>query len=239
MHQLRREVKKMNKFYEWKQSDDGTHELYIFGDITSYKWYESDVNAFDMAKELSEIEGDLNVRINSYGGEVSNGLAIYNLLKSYGGKHKVTTYCDGFACSAASVIFMAGQERIMPKSSLLLIHNAWTYASGDFNELRKQADDLEKITKPSLEIYKAVSNLSEKEIQQMMDKEEWITADEALSYGFATSINEDAEAKQSLSQQMLQRMILRSKRLEQENRNLKEQQEIVRDPWKQYFKGGH
>ncbi len=228
----------MKKFYEWKQSDDGTKELYIFGDITSYKWDESDVTAFDMAKELSQIDGDLNVRINSYGGEVSSGLAIYNLLKAFGEKHKVTTYCDGFACSAASVIFMAGSERIMPKSSLLLIHNAWTFASGDFNELRKQADDLEKITKPSLEIYKSVSNLSEKEIQQMMDKEEWITADEALSYGFATSIGEEAEAKQSLSRQMLQRTILYAKRLEQENKQLKEGQKPT-NPWKQYFKGGH
>lgn len=228
----------MKKFYEWKQSDDGTKELYIFGDITSYKRDESDVTAFDMAKELSQIDGDLNVRINSYGGEVSSGLAIYNLLKAFSEKHKVTTYCDGFACSAASVIFMAGHERIMPKSSLLLIHNAWAYASGDFNELRKQADDLEKITKPSLEIYKAVSNLSEKEIQRMMDKEEWITADEALSYGFATSINEDTEAKQSLSQQMLQRTILYAKRLENENKKLKEEQKPI-NPWKQYFKGGH
>ncbi len=229
----------MKKFYEWNQSDDGTKELYIFGDITSYKWDESDVTAFDMAKELSEIDGDLNVHINSYGGEVSSGLAIYNLLKAFGENHKVITYCDGFACSAASVIFMAGQERVMPKSSLLMIHNAWTYASGDFNELRKQADDLEKITRPSLEIYKAVSNLSEKEIQQMMDKEEWITADEALSYGFATSIGDDVEAKQSLSQQMLQRTILYAKKLEQENKQLKAEQKTTSDPWKQYFKGGH
>ena len=229
----------MKKFYEWKQKDDGTKELYIFGDITSYKWDESDVTAFDMAKELSEIESDIHVRINSYGGEVSSGLAIYNLLKAFGEYHKVTTYCDGFACSAASVIFMAGQERIMPKSSLLLIHNAWTYACGDFNELRKQADDLEKITRPSLEVYKSVSSLSEDEIQQMMNKEEWITAEEALSYGFATGISEEESAKQSVSQQMLQRTILYDKRLEKENEKLKATQTVAKNPWEQYFKGGH
>ncbi len=192
-----------------------------------------------MAKELSEIENDIHVRINSYGGEVSGGLAIYNLLKAFGEKHKVTTYCDGFACSAASVIFMAGQERIMPKSSLLLIHNAWTHASGDFNELRKQADDLEKITMPSLEVYKSVSNLSEEEIQQMMNKQEWITAEEALSYGFATKISEEESAKQSISQQMLQRTILYAKRLEKENEKLKAEQTTAKNPWEQYFKGGH
>lgn len=229
----------MKKFYEWKQSEDGTKELYIFGDIASYKWFESDVTAFDMAKELSEIENDIHVRINSYGGEVSGGLAIYNLLKAFGEKHKVTTYCDGFACSAASVIFMAGQERIMPKSSLLLIHNAWTHVSGDFNELRKQADDLEKITMPSLEVYKSVSNLSEEEIQQMMNKQEWITAEEALSYGFATKISEEESAKQSISQQMLQRTILYAKRLEKENEKLKAEQTTAKNPWEQYFKGGH
>lgn len=210
---------KPKKFYEFKKVSEAETELYIFGDITSWPWLESDVGAFNIAKDLSSVDTDLRVRINSYGGEVAEGLAIYSLLKSFG--RKVTTVCDGFACSAASVIFMAGEKRVMTNSSLLMIHNAWTYASGDANALRKQADDLEKITKPSLDIYKSVSNLSEEEIKKMMDDETWITKEEALAYGFATEI-QDVSAQQSINQVYLNHQVLKNKALEKEIKKLKE-----------------
>ena len=203
-----------NNFYQLTNVNEDSAELFIYGDITSYKWYEDDVCAYDLAKELNDLEGkNLTVRINSYGGEVAQGLAIYNLLKSYSGE--VTTLCDGFACSAASVIFMAGTKRLMPKSSLLMIHNAWTYASGDANELRKVAEKIEKITQPSIEVYKSVSNLDEETIKQMMDDETWITAEEALTYGFATEISEQS-AKQSLRDEMFARIVLKNKQLEKQ-----------------------
>ena len=206
-----------NNFYQLTNQDENNAELYIYGDITSYKWYEDEVCAYDMAKELAQLgEKDLSVRINSYGGEVAQGLAIYNLLKNY--KGTVTTLCDGFACSAASVIFMAGTERKMPRSSLLMIHNAWTYAAGDSNTLRKAADDIEKITQPSVEIYKSCSSLSEEQIKEMMDREEWITADEAHSYGFATEIVEDT-VKQSLHDGILAKLVLKNKELEKQLNN--------------------
>lgn len=207
-------MKLKNNFYQLTNVNEDSAELFIYGDITSYKWYEDDVCAYDMAKELESLGGkNLKVRINSYGGEVAQGLAIYNLLKTYEGE--VTTLCDGFACSAASVIFMAGRNRVMPKSSLLMIHNAWTYAAGDANELRKIAEQIEKITQPSIEVYKSVSNLNEERIKQMMDDETWITADEALSYGFATEIVEDSP-KQSLRDEMFAKIVLRNKELEKE-----------------------
>lgn len=214
----------MKKFYQLTIKNEYDAELYIYGDITSYRWYEDDVTAYDLAKELNDLEGrTLKVRINSYGGEVSQGLAIYNLLKNYPGQ--VTTIVDGFACSAASVIFMAGAQRLMPKSSLLFIHNAWTYASGDANELRKQADELETITKPSIEIYKVSSNLEEEEIKLMMDEETWITAEEAYSYGFATQIVED-NPEQSLKDDMLSKLVHQNKKL------LKELKETKQEPQK-------
>ena len=124
-------------------------------------------------------------------------MAIYNALRRH--KAKVRTYCDGFACSIASVIFMAGDERVMNESSLLMIHNAWTMAIGNSAELRKQADDLEKITQASVEAYKSHSSLSEKEIKKLMDNETWILPEEALSYGFATTVDktENENASQS------------------------------------------
>ena len=216
------------RFYQLTNVSEDSATLYIYGDITSYKWYEEDVRSYDLAKELTALEGkNLTVRINSYGGAVAEGLAIYNLLKSYAGE--VTTICDGFACSAASVVFMAGAKRIMPRSSLLMIHNAWTWASGDADDLRKAADDLEKITQPSVEIYTSVSNLDADEIKSMMDAETWIDADEALDYGFATEIIEEA-AMQSLEDGILAKTVFKNKQLEKRIKEL-EKAEPVKTGW--------
>ena len=116
-------------------------DLIIFGDITSYAGTESDVSAYNLSMKLETLEADtINVHINSCGGEVAEGLAIYNRLKQH--KAKIKTYCDGFACSIASVIFMAGDERVMSNASTLMIHNPWTWISGNAAELRKTAEDL-------------------------------------------------------------------------------------------------
>ena len=129
----------MKKFYQLTQTEREA-ELHIYGDITSWPWLESDVDAYSLSKELAELDVDkINVYINSYGGEVAEGLAIYNSLKRH--KAKIVTVCDGFACSVASVIFMAGDERVMNESSLLMIHNAWTWASGNADELRKAGSE--------------------------------------------------------------------------------------------------
>lgn len=216
------------RFYQLTNVSEDSATLYIYGDITSIKWFENDVCVYDLAKEIGDLNGKaLTVRINSYGGEVAEGLAIYNLLKSYEGE--VTTICDGFACSAASVVFMVGAKRIMPRSSLLMIHNAWTHASGDADDLRKAADDLEKITQPSVEIYTSVSNLDADEIKAMMDAETWIEADEALDFGFATEISEEA-AMQSLKDGILAKTVFKNKQLEKKIKEL-EKAEPVKTGW--------
>ena len=216
------------RFYQLTNVSEDSATLYIYGDITSIKWFENDVCVYDLAKEIGDLNGKaLTVRINSYGGEVAEGLAIYNLLKSYEGE--VTTICDGFACSAASVVFMAGTKRIMPRSSLLMIHNAWTWASGDADDLRKAAEDLEKITQPSIEIYTSVSNLDADEIKSMMDAETWIDADEALDFGFATEISEEA-AMQSLEDGILAKTVFKNKQLEKRIKEL-EKAEPVKTGW--------
>lgn len=176
----------MKRYYMLETNDaDKSAELYIFGDITSYPWYEDEVSAYGLVKQLQDMDVEhIKVHINSYGGEVKEGLAIYNALKD--SKMKVTTICDGFACSAASVVFMAGDERIIKEASLLMIHNAWTFVRGDSNALRKQADDLEKITQASVNAYKSKATISEDEIKELMNNETWITAKEAVEYGFAT-----------------------------------------------------
>ena len=232
-----------SKWYQFVGVDSDMTELLIYGDIEDYKWSESDVTAYDFADDLSKIETqNLRVRINSYGGSVSSGLAIYNLLKT-SSKH-IITQNDGFACSAASVIFMAGDERIMPKTSLLMIHNAWTYGYGNANDFRKMAEDLDKVTLPSLEAYKSVSSLNENEIKDLMDKESWLTAEQSLEYGFATKITDDAEPQQSINCEFyLRKAVMQNKeldshlqRLSKENEELKQKLETKpTNSWEGFF----
>ena len=186
--------------------------IFIYGDIVSepWKWCESDVTSYDLVKEIEGLDVDvIHCYINSYGGEVAEGLAIYNALKRH--KAKVKTYCDGFACSAASVVFMAGDERIMSASSMLMIHNAWMWAAGDANELRKQADDLEKINEASSNAYLEHINISKEQLQEMLDKETWLTAQEALDMGFCTTVVNDRKkaANQSARMKIVQLILER------------------------------
>lgn len=197
----------MGKYYALEKSGDDA-DLYIFGNITSYPWREKDKDAYGIVKELRDTEAkNLNVHINSYGGAVAEGLAIYNTLKNHSAH--VTTICDGFACSAASVIFMAGDKRIMNEASLLMIHNAWTHASGNADDLRKEAEDLDKITEASVNAYMSRVSISEEDLKKKMDDETWITAEEAVADGFATGIMEDdgEGAKQSAMKSIRERLI--------------------------------
>ena len=204
------------KYFQLTQNNNEV-DIQIYGDITSWDWYESDVSSYTLSKQIEGLECDvINVYINSYGGEVAEGLAIYNKLKRH--KAKVRTVCDGFACSAASVVFMAGDERVMSTASLLMIHNAWTWASGNAKDLRKQADDLDTITQASINAYMQEVNITEEELKEMLDNETWIAPSEALEKGFITTITNEKDAEQ-VSQSVkksLIKMIVNSKK---ENNN--------------------
>lgn len=149
------------------------------------------MSSYTLAKEIEALSKDItaiSVFINSYGGEVAEGLAIYNSLRRH--PAKIKTYCDGFACSAASVVFMAGDERIMSNASLLMVHNAWTCAIGDHNQLRKDADDMETITQAAVNAYMEKVSITEEELKALLDAETWISPDDALAKGFITEILE-------------------------------------------------
>lgn len=196
------------KYYALEKTEKKA-SLYIFGSISSYPWREKDKDAYAIVKELSELEVDeIDVHINSTGGAVAEGLAIYNVLKNSG--IKVTTYCDGFACSAASVVFMAGDERVMNEASLLLIHNAWTYTQGNAADFRKAAEDLDTITQASVKSYMRHVNISEEELKKMMSEETWISAEDAKKMGFATKVLEEKvdEANQSAMQNIRERLLV-------------------------------
>lgn len=237
----------MNKEkFAFQKVDENNTELFIYGEIRKKDIWDmffgdddTRTGAFEFKDALAEIDTpNLTVRINSMGGSVSEGLAIYNLLNDF--KGNVTTIVDGFACSAASVIFMAGDKRIVPESGLLMIHNAWGYAEGDSNAMKKRAEDLEKITQPSVNIYCSKTGLEESRVKEMMDEETWITSQEALELGFATTIEKD-DANQSLENHYLHNMVMKLKELEKvQNVSVNDTAEVVNEPqeesnWKGYF----
>lgn len=202
----------MKKYYSLVQNSNQA-DLYIYGDITSYPYLESDVSSSNLIQELNGIKADtINVYISSYGGECKEGLAIYQALKRH--PAKITTICDSFCASIASVIFMAGNERIMTNTGLLFIHNAWVATCGDSNKLKKEAETLEKITQSSITAYMEHINISEEELKEMLNNETWLDCEEALKMGFATGIIDDKEevVSQSVRQSLINKIMAKSKK---------------------------
>src|SRR5690554_544642 len=128
-----------------KKIDDKTGELILYGEISDYTWWGDEVTPKQFKEDLDAL-GDidiLNVYINSPGGDVFAGQAIYSMLKRH--KAYVNVFIDGIAASIASLIAMAGDKVIMPANAMMMIHNPWVFATGNANDLRKIADDLDKI----------------------------------------------------------------------------------------------
>lgn len=183
-----------NKYFMAAEDGDAL-EIVIYGDIVSQTFFESDVSADSIVKTLNQSKAkDITVKINSYGGDVGEAIAIYNELRSKSKSGaKVTTIDMGFACSSASVIFCAGDTRVMAKSSMLMIHNPWMFISGNAKEMKKAAADLEKVTKSILDIYQDVINITADELQALMDAESWIETQDAIDMGFATEMEENTD----------------------------------------------
>jgi ATP-dependent Clp protease protease subunit len=138
------------------------------------------------------------VHINSPGGGVFSGIAIHNTLKNHSALKSV--YIDGMAASIASVIAMAGDEIIMPKNSMMMIHNPMSWAVGYEEDLRKEADLLAKVKTPILESYMARNKKIDKDkISQLMNAETWMTAEEAVELGFADKFDAKKEATINMS----------------------------------------
>lgn len=189
---------KHNQFWELKQSAESpdTLELYIYSTVESDHWWgESETSAAHFRDMLAQHKDakEIKVYINSLGGSVMEGIAIYNQLKRHSA-HK-TVVIDGFACSIASVIAMAGDTVIMPKNTVMMIHNAWTIAMGNAKELRKAADDLEVINQASRQAYleKAGDKLSEETLTELLDGETYLTAEQCIGYGLADKYSADDE----------------------------------------------
>lgn len=145
------------------------------------------VNALDLAADLDNITApEIRVEINSPGGDVFDGIAIYNALRTH--PAKVTTRVDGIAASIASVIAQAGDHRIMVQSSQMMIHNAWGMAVGDHQDHADMAAVLETQDAIIAGIYAARSGKPVEEFRDLMDAESWLTDQRALELGLADEI---------------------------------------------------
>lgn len=179
-------------WYEFKALENGATEIYVYDEIGFWG-----ITAKDFARDLKELDpkGEINLRINSPGGSVTDGIAIYNLLKNH--KAKVNTFVDGLAASMASVIAMAGDTITMPENALMMIHNPWGGAMGDADELRKTADVLDKMKTALVSAYVNKTGLADTEIAALMTAETWMTGAEALEKGFATQITDEVNLQAS------------------------------------------
>ncbi len=165
-------------------------EILLYG-VIGDDGYWDEVTSKEFADQLKEVEDatTIAVRINSPGGDVFAGQAIYSMLKRC--KAQIVVYVDGLAASIASLVAMAGDKVIMPKNSMMMIHKPWIISAGNANDMRQQADTLDKVEESMLAAYVEKTGLAEDEIKQLLADETWLTASMALDKGFCDEIEEN------------------------------------------------
>ena len=190
---------KMMLHIEPHQSVPNSFDLYIYDDVAArgkFDWstwtqLESETSAKYFRDKLSEIPADatINLYINSNGGEVKEGVGIYNQLKRHGAK--INGIVDGNAYSVAFWILMACDHKVMNLGTSALVHNMWTIVAGNANTLRKEADDLDKLMESNRQIFLEASGgkITEEKLIELMDAETFLTPDECLEYGFIDEVN--------------------------------------------------
>lgn len=173
--------------YRIENRTEAESTVYLYDEIG---WF--GVLAEDFIKDLNNIASPtINLRVNSPGGSVFDGTAIFNAIKQH--KSKVVAYVDGLAASISSVIVMAADEVVMAKNAYLMIHEPWSIAIGTAEDFRKEADLLDKVGGTIAETYMDKSGKKEEEILDLMGAETWFTAKEALENGFIDRIYEDEQ----------------------------------------------
>lgn len=170
-----------------------TGEIFVY-DVIGADWFGEGITASSVTSALAEIGSAKRavVRINSPGGSADEGIAIYNALKRH--KAGVDTYNDSLAASAASMIFMAGDNRYAAKGSRVMIHRAWTIAGGNSTEMAKVSATLGVYDKSQAEIYSEYLGLTQEETLALLDAETWYTSEEAIAAGLATAIDGNKKA---------------------------------------------
>ena len=175
----------MNRWYDFKnEASRGIVDVYIFDEIGNFG-----VSAQSFIEEIKSHKGSpMNIHVNCVGGDVFEGMAIYNVIKKRSAK--TTVYIEGIAASMGSVIALAADRVIMAENSLFMIHNAWGGATGEARDMMKTAKLLEKISGEIADIYTKKTGMPYDKVKDMMDEETWLSAEEAYDLGFVDSISD-------------------------------------------------
>ncbi len=172
-------------------------EIMVYGDIVDEKWWDEDVTAKEIAEQINALKGIslLDVRINSYGGSVFAGNAIFNIIDTFKKRNncKVAVYVDGIAASMGSGIAMVGDTIEMAENALMMVHKPWTMTFGNANDLQKTIEILEKTEEALMSNYMRHFKGTEDEMKVLLENETWLTAREALEIGLCTSVSEPIE----------------------------------------------
>lgn len=183
-------------YFDFQQAGEQA-DIYIFGDITSFPYVESDTSAFRLARQLEQSENlaEINIHVDSYGGEVSEGFAIYNAIRNKNAH--VKTYADGFVASAAIYPFLAGDERVANNVSAFYFHPVIGGQYGYAEDLREAADELDKLTEIGLGAFTA-AGMKEQAARDLINSKTWYAPEAVLEMGLATSIQKQSNSKAAL-----------------------------------------
>ncbi|MGP5282154.1 head maturation protease, ClpP-related [Pseudomonas helleri] len=172
-------------------------EVYVYGEIGTWG-----ITANQFVRDLAALDDGVSpivVAFNSIGGDLFDGLAIHNALSRLG--ERCTGRVDALAASAASVAVCGAHKVVIASNAMLMIHNPWTYASGDAEDLRKVATALDQAMEAIIAAYKAKApNIDEVELRRLVNAETWLTASEAVALGLADEVGEGVTVKACLGQ---------------------------------------
>lgn len=164
--------------------------IYIYGTIGQDWWDDDAISAGEFVTQLNSFAGeDVDVYVNSPGGDAFDGSAIYSAIQAYPGR--VTAHIDGLAASSASFCVLSADEVVISPSALVMVHCAWTYAQGNATALRDTAGTLEKLDQTIAGIYARKSGMEADEALALMEVETWMSAEEAVEAGLCDSLSED------------------------------------------------
>lgn len=180
-----------------KESESGEAEIWFYGYISEYSWFEDDITPGLFKKDLNKLGGKpVTIRINSGGGEVFAASAIRAMIMDY--KGKVTTRIEGLAASAASYVAMAGDVVKMQDSAFFMIHDPWTVAIGGVEDFKRAMELLKTVKNGIIETYQAKTQADVVTLSRWMSNETWFTAQEALQNGFVDEVI-SAPSKEALA----------------------------------------
>ena len=188
------------QFWNWKETGNGERTLYLVGPISEESWIGDEVTPAIFKSELNAGTGPITIWINSFGGDTFAAASIYNALKEY--PSKVTAKIDAVAASAASVVAMAADEVLMSPVAHLIIHNPYTIAIGDSEEMQKAKNMLDAVKDSIINAYESKTGLRRTQIGHMMNAETDMPAQKAIELGFADGILYADTAKQTAEYEM-------------------------------------